>query len=343
MVVRQGIDSKALLVTLIRKLPQLLLLAVIGAVLGGGLHLLVVLWGMKDAMFVAETEYYVDFADGRLEAKDYYNDFTWNDVIATDLILGAMMEELGTGYDRAAVKQMLNADILSDVRYLTITVSGKEEDSVSEVSAAFCKAITAFGQQMDEFDAIYQIEDNAVKREEARYFVWQAAFLGMLVLVGIGIFGIMLGFMVGDRFYTKTDVIKFLDMNALGLLCKKGNNKRGIHEERLLGNLKELQKKNKKIYLLDAEDGKDAALFVERLKAFAADISLDAFLPCERYCVEEDAVILAIVPFEKIYREKITDEINNAILHGGKIAGAVLTECDRRWVDLYYGRKGVKA
>ncbi len=122
MIIRQGIDSKALLVTLIRNLPRLLLLAVAGAVLGSGLHLVLVLYQSGRAMFVAETEYYVDFADGRLEAKDYYNDFTWNDVIATDLILGRMMEELGASYDRAEVKQMITADILSDVRYLTITV-----------------------------------------------------------------------------------------------------------------------------------------------------------------------------------------------------------------------------
>lgn len=344
MVVRQGIDSKALLVTLIRKLPQLLLLAVVGAVLSSALNLALALYAsVKNPMFSVETEYYIDFADGRIEAKDYYNDFTWNDVIATDLILGYMMEELGTGYNREAVGQMLHADIWSDVRYLTIVVTGKDAQTVSAVSAAFGKAITVFGESKDEFDAIYQIEDNGVKEVEQNWFAWRVTMLGTLLFLGVGIFLTTLAFMIGDRFYTKTDVIKYLDLKPLGLISKTGNRKTGRQERRLLENLKELLEEKQKIYLLDAADGADAVIFVERLKALGVDIDLGAFLPCEKYCVGDDATILVIVPFEKIYREKITDEINNAIMHNGTISGAVLTECDRHWVMMYYGRKDVEA
>lgn len=342
MIIRQGIDSKALLVTFIRKLPQLLLLAVAGAVFGSGLHLLLTLYASREAVYVQETEYYIDFADGRLEAKDYYNDYTWNDVIATDLILGRMLEELGPDYDRDTVKQMLRADILSDVRYLTITVSGKDESRVYAVNNAFGNAIAVFGQSMEEFDSIQKIEDSGIEKEHLNWFVWRTALLGMVVFVGVGIFWIALTFLAGDRFYTKTDVMKYLELPAVGLLYQNGNKKSGKQESRLIEGLGELLKSNKKIYLLDAADGQDAVCFVKRLTEFGAAIDLEALLPCERYGTGEDAVILVIVPFGRVYREKITDEINNAVLHGGNISGAVLTECDRHWMDMYYG-KGVKA
>lgn len=342
MIIRQGIDSKALLVTFIRRLPQLFLLAVAGAVFGSGLNLLVTLYASRESVFTAETEYYIDFADGRLEAKDYYNDYTWNDVIATDWILGRMMEELGAEYDRNTVKQMLRADILSDVRYLTITVRGKDENEVYAVSNAFGNAIAVFGEDREEFDAICKIEDNGIEKERPNWFVWRTAFWGMVVFVGIGIFLTALAFMVGDRFYTKTDVMKYLELTAIGLLYKNGNQKSGIQESRLIKELRELLKNNKKIYLLDATDGRDAGLFVKKLAELGADVDLEAFLPCERYVTGDDAVILVVIPFGRVYREKITDEINNAVTHGGKISGAVLTECDRRWTDMYYG-KGVKA
>jgi len=344
MVVRQGIDSKALLVTLIRKLPRLLLLAAVGAVLGSALNLAFAFYAsVYDAAFSVETEYYIDFSEGRIEAKDYYNDFTWNDVIATDWILGNMMEELGAGYDRDAVRQMMHADIWSDVRYLTITVTGRDAQTVSDVNEAFCNALTAFGKSRDEFDAIYLIEDNGVKKVEQNWFAWRVTLLGMLLFLGTGIFLTALAFMVGDRFYTKTDIIKYLQLKPFGLLCKTGNQKTGRQERRLVENIKELLQKKQKIYLLDASDGADARLFVKRLKAFDADIDFTAFLPCEKYSVGDDATILAVVPFGKIYREKITDEINNALMHNGTISGAVLTECDRHWVTMYYGRKDVKA
>ena len=344
MVVRQGIDSKALLVTFIKRLPQLLLLALIGAVLGSGLYLAFALYASVNMpSFVAETEYYIDFSDGRIEAKDYYNDFTWNDVIATDLVLGRMLEELGSGYDRAAVGEMLHADIWSDVRYLTITVTGRDAQTVSAVSDAFCNAITAFGEGKDEFDSISLVEDNGAKEVEQTWFAWRVTLLGALLFLGVGIFLTVLAFLVGDRFYTKTDVVKYLEQKPLGLLYKSGNQKTGRQESLLIEHLKELLEKNKKIYLLDGEDGADAALFVERLKALDTGLDVDAFLPCEKYCVGDDATILVIVPFGRVYREKITDEMNNALMHNGTISGAVLTECDRHWVTMYYGGKGVRA
>lgn len=339
MIVRQGIDSKALLVTFIRKLPRLLLVAAAGAIFGSGLYWILVFYAsINHVVYAVETEYYIDFSEGRIDAKDYYNDFTWNDVIATDLILGRMMDELGAGYDREVVGQMLHADILSDVRYLTITVTGSEVQAVSDVNAAFGNAIAVFGVSRDEFDSIERIENNGIKKVEQDWLSWRAAILGMLLFLGVGTFLTILEFMVGDRFYTKTDVIKFLGIKPLGLLCKTENRKNGRQESRLLENLKELLKAHRSICLLDAADGADSEIFMERLRTLDADFDFDALKSCEKYCAGDDAVILAIVPFEKIYREKITDEINNAIMHGGKIAGAVLTECDRHWVRMYYGK-----
>ncbi|MCD8038339.1 MAG: hypothetical protein LUE96_04565 [Lachnospiraceae bacterium] len=339
MIIRQGIDSKALLVTLICGLPRLLLLAAAGAVLGSGFYLAAALYASGNAMLVSETEYYIDFAQGRLEAKDYYNDYTWNDVIATDLILGRMMEELGEDYDREEVKQMLFADILSDVRYLTITVTGSDEASVSAVSAAFENAIAIFGGSMDEFDSIYKIEDNGIRKEHVELFSWRAAVLGAAVFAGIGIFFIALAFMVGDRFYTKTDVAKFLELPVCGLSYKDGV-RADFRERRLLESLKELQGQSgaEKIYLLDAAGGQDADAFAKRLGALDADIARNVVSVCGSAVFEENALILAVVPFGRVYREKITDEINNAAARGRKVSGAALVQCDRRWMRLYYGK-----
>ena len=104
MMMQQGIDSAAMLVTLITKLPVLLALAVAGAILGSGLHLIITFIQTREPVYVSETEYYIDFAEGRYEAKDYYNDFTWNDVLSIDPILGKAMEALGGNYDREQIR-----------------------------------------------------------------------------------------------------------------------------------------------------------------------------------------------------------------------------------------------
>lgn len=337
MIIRQGIDSKALLVTFIRKLPQLILLAVTGAVFGSGLNLLIAFYESGEPVYINETEYYIDFAAGRLEAKDYYNDYTWNDVIATDLILGRMIDSAGKEYDRDMVKSMLRADILSDVRYLTITVNGNTEDMVSDVSNLFEKAIVQFGAEMEEFDSIQKIEDNGIQREHQQWFSWRMALLGTIIFLFAGAFPIVLRFLVGDCFYTKIDVMKFLQLNSVLMLYESKNKKTGTQERRLLEWIKSLLESNEKVYLLDASGGNDAEKFKKKLAELEQDIDLDALLPYEQYALDEKAVILVIVPFGKICREKITDEINNAVMHGEIISGAVLTECDRYWMNMYYG------
>ncbi|MDE5825876.1 MAG: hypothetical protein K2H91_14535, partial [Lachnospiraceae bacterium] len=138
---QQGVDSRAMLATFIIKLPKLLILAVAGAVLGSGLNLFVVLVKIQNRCYVSETEYYVAFDKGQDDARHWYNDFTWNDVLTTDGILGRAMELLGNGYERSQVKEMIRADILSDVRYLTITVKGQNAAQVAEIKDALGTAL----------------------------------------------------------------------------------------------------------------------------------------------------------------------------------------------------------
>jgi capsular polysaccharide biosynthesis protein len=329
-----GVDSKALLATIIRKLPVLIGLAVTGAVLGSGLNLLITLAQSQNLKYVSETEYYIEFAEGRYEARDYYNDFTWNDVIGTDLILGRMMELLGTGYDREEVKGMMTADILSDVRYLTVTVKGEDADKVYQVKEALGTALSEFGSRMDEFSSIYKIDDLEITKENISYFGVRAALLGAFVFAFAGLFVIALRFSAGSSFYTKNDISKTLGIPVYGMIFKSNkNNKR--QEEMLVLNMKMLTNKYSSLFLLDAGEGKYAEKFVmhvngnkgikpQTLKPYVAGY-------------DEEKPVLAVVPFGVPYREKITDEINNARLRGANVIGAVIVDADVFWNRIYMG------
>ena len=185
---QQGVDSRALFATFITKLPRLLVFAVAGAILGSGLNLFVVLVKAQHRCYVSETEYYVAFDKGQDDARHWYNDFTWNDVLATNGILGRAMELLGDGYERSQVKEMIRADILSDVRYLTITVKGQDAARVEAVKDALGTALEEFGAVQEEFSSIYKIEDLGIVQEEIPYFAWRSAFLGTFIASGIGVF-----------------------------------------------------------------------------------------------------------------------------------------------------------
>lgn len=344
---QQGIDSKAVLATYLTRLPALLLLAVAGAVLGSGLHLLMALAAAREPVYVSETEYYIAFAEGRYEARDWYNDFTWNDVISTKPILDRMMELLGSGYDENQVKNMITADILSDVRFLTITVRGQEPETVKAVKNAIGTALEEYGNFEDAFSAIDKIEDLEIVQEKIQYFGWRAAFLGAAVFVGIGIFVTALWVSMGSVFYTKCDVMKMLGVPVCGLTMAVNGTKKSDdifikRQQKMLDqNLKMLSDMYDSLMLMDASDGKEAEAFLQEARAcnLAGAEKLEIF---DTNCAGErirGTAIIAVIPFGKPYREKITDEINYAVLQGGEIAAAVLIKVDRNWSKIYYGWK----
>ena len=343
---QEGIDSKALLVCLLRKLPYLLLLGVTGAVLGSGLYLLIAVMTSEGLKYQAETEYYIDFADGRLEAKDHYNDFTWNDVMATDLILGNTMNILGDTYDRNTVKEMITADILSDVRYLTITVEGSDAEIVEEISNATRISIEKFGSSKDEFDSIEQIENNGVQVLKDKLFTWRAALLGAFAGVLVGMFWVVGAFCLGSRFYTKRSIQKCFGIQVFGLLYAKNNEVEGSQEMALQLSLQHRMEKAacKQLVMIDVTEGKCAQKCHEELMALYTAEQLGAELFVQSFPIsckedyakmrEAEGVILAI-PFAKSCREAVIEAINQLENQECKILGAILVDVDKKWMKMY--------
>jgi capsular polysaccharide biosynthesis protein len=222
---KQGVDSKALVTTLIMKIPMLLVIAVTGALVGSGLNLILALYEKSNAKFVSVTKYYIEFSPSVSDAPDYYNAYTWNDVISMEPILGKVMEIIGDGYDKADVKGMIEADVESDVRYLKITIKGDTAEDVSILAGALETALVEFGDTMNEFKIIYKIDDSGISKEQVSYFTLRAALLGAFIFLFIYLFVIIFVFCLGSSFYTKSDVSKTLDIPVLGTAFKNGSYK----------------------------------------------------------------------------------------------------------------------
>lgn len=346
---QEGIDSKALLVCFLRKLPYLLLMGVAGAVLGSGLYLLIAVMTSEGTMYQAETEYYIDFAEGRIEAKDYYNDFTWNDVMATDWILGNTMEILGSGHDRNEVGAMITADILSDVRYLTITVKGVDAElvgAVSEVTKLSLESLVSRVEEIDGIDSIVQIENSGVQQVEEPLFTWRAALLGAVCGVLAGAFWIAASFSLGSRYYTKRMVSKSLGIPVFGLLYNSKNEAEGAQEKALQLALQYRIEKDsdKQLVIADvmvggyAQKCKDIlnTLYTQDLLGATICVQGSGILQKMDYdkIRQTDGVILAI-PFAKPCREAVIEKMTQLENQDCKVIGAVLVNVDKKWMRLY--------
>lgn len=349
---QEGIDSKALLVCFLRKLPYLLLMGVAGAVLGSGLYLLITVLTSGGTIYQAETEYYIEFAEGRIDAKDYYNDFTWNTVMATDWILGNTMEILGSGYDRNEIGNMITADILSDVRYLTITVRGADAelvDIVSEATKLSLESLVNRVEKIDEIDSIVQIKSNGVEQIKEPLFTWRAAFLGAVFGILTGAFGMVSVFTIGGRYYTKEGLSRSLGIPVYGLLYGMSGNKSeadGMQEKVLGLALQHCMEKTcgKKLVLMDVGESGSAQRCKELLTSVCKEELADVEISVQNSDIvskdnyneirQTNGVILAI-PFGKSCREAAKDKILQLENQDCKVLGAILVEVDRKWMRLY--------
>lgn len=347
---QEGIDSKAFLIYLLYRLPYVLLIGVTGAILGSGLYLLVASIQARVPMYQSETEYYIDFAEGRLEVRDYYNAFTWNDVIATDEILGKAMEQLGADYDRTCVKEMITAEMPSDVRYLTVYVTGTDTEKIAKITDALTSAMEGFAAEKDEFDRIYLIEDNGVNKVAKKWFTWRAAFLGFLLAFLVAGFVVAFRFILGDRIYTKTDITKKYGLPALGLLYGKDNKQDGWQETQIrlqLANILEQSnaEKTHTLFLADVVEEPYAQMVKEQLRMLLKEkeksdwhfeVATFPRTEVEIYQhIRQSAGAILVVPFGVPCSKKIADVINELTLQQCNIAGAILADVDKRWMRWY--------
>lgn len=346
---QEGIDSKALAASFLRKLPYLLLMGVAGAVLGSGLYLLIAAMTSEGTVYQAETQYYIEFAEGRIDAKDYYNDFTWNTVMATDWILGNTMEILGYGYDRNEVEAMINADILSDVRYLTITVRASEEEcagAVSEATRLSLESLVSRIEEIKEIESIVQIKNNGVQQIREPLFTWRAALLGMACGVCAGAFWLAAVFCLGSRYYTKHGLSISLQIPVFGLLYGDRNEASGTQEKALWLALQHCMEKlsSERLIIMDAWGSGYARqcekilnkLYAEEMTKVKLEVQDGGLLSKEDYARirQADGVIL-VVPFAKPCREAVRERLMQLENQDCNVLGAILVETDRKWMRLY--------
>ena len=119
-------------------------------------------------------------------------DSTWNELLDTDPILIAIMNHL-TGYEEEEVKDAASAEILSDIRLLTITVKGDSEKMVREIQAAVEEGLADYADQSEELRKIVTIRSDMPKRIYWSDDTTKALIAGAVLfgLVSFFVFGFM--------------------------------------------------------------------------------------------------------------------------------------------------------
>lgn len=212
-------DLKRLVIFFQKKLWLVIMLVILGATAGGILYQM--LHSMKMPVeYQAVSKLYISFGhDESGEVYQYYNGYTWNDLLDTDPIMDLVMMYL-PGYEKEQVMEATTAEILSDIRLLTITVRGEEEKFVREISRATENGLKEFGRESEELEQIKVIRSGVPQRVYWDDRTSAACITGAVILGVISLLVIGFNYALDEAVYVQEDIEKRYGVKALGILTR---------------------------------------------------------------------------------------------------------------------------
>ena len=326
----EGMDCKKLLLFLLRKLWLLLLLTVAGSIIGGGIYLFYHVVLVSNRQYQAISKVYLDFApDETGEVYQAYNGYTWNDLMATDLILDTTMSYLTPDYTREEVAAATEAQILSDIRLLTIIITTEDPVKTGEILDATDRSLVALGEREKEFIDIEVIQEDDAKMLAVDTRLFQAVLLGALIACAVVLLIMALWYILDDGIYVSGDLKSVTKLPFIGYIpTEEGTSARLAALAETLDNDRE-----QNIAYLEQKIGKLESYFLctkEKIKT-----KEEAGQEIYKRLRKADGIII-IIPYGKIDRGALAYRIEQMVVQECKIAGIVIKDADVRFLRWYY-------
>ena len=308
---REPIDYRLFFLKLLKKIWIFPLAAVIGAVVVGGVYCLVN-FGIKDGYkYRARTIYYVTYADDASGNEyDYYNYFTWQEVIHSDYFTEGLSKAMGGSLSKDEIIANTLATVESDVRYLYTKSTAGSVDEAIRLEKEVEKLMLAFPDGKKEFESIVIVDEPGEDDTEdvSLIFVKRAvifgAVIGLIAAVIISIFYAC----VDTSVYLPSTLEKRYGIPALGALSMKefeANVREFLGDKKKVAVIKAdtTPEKIKQVY--SGEEG-DVSLDIRSMKKLISHNGEDSLIDALSGDFEK-------VVFEDIFSDKTEENVYSKI------------------------------
>lgn len=260
----RGMDLKRLMLYLQKRFWIIVMLIILGGTFGGVFYQ--VLRSIKMPVeYQAVSKLYISFgSDENGEVYQYYNGYTWNDMLDSDPVMDLVMDEL-PDYEKSEVRDATTAEILSDIRLLTVTVKGENEEFVRDIRNAVENGLKEFARESKELEQIKVIRSTSPERIYWDNRTSSACVTGAVLLGALAFFVIGINYVTDESMYVQEDVEKKYHTKALGILTR---NQKGLqpYAGELKANLRYVLGERKAFAIVDMDNHADVRrLELERL------------------------------------------------------------------------------
>ena len=366
---KHGMDLKRLVLCLQGKIWLFVMLTVIGAVIGGVGYQIARAMKMP-IMYEAVSKLYISFGvDETGEVYQYYNGYTWNELLDTDPIVDCIMEFMPKGYTKEDLTEATTAEILSDIRLLTVTVQGGTEKFVREIQAAVENGLEAYGQECEELRRIQLIRTIDPERVYWDDKTVTACVIGAVIFAVVTALVLAMTYVLDESVYVPSDIEKKYGCKALGMMLK---NQKGLqpYARELTANMNYLLREKREFALIDIDghcdlrsmdlekllnagenefiggDGEMGGLTWTLPKAEAEEPVQNAFVAtamnegvmsieeCEK--IRELGGVILLIPFGTDVSRKTQRIVSLLKNQDCEILGMIITQAEEDFLNSYY-------
>ncbi len=217
---KEPMDYKLFWLRFVKKIWIVLAALVLGACVVGIPYYLVNITFGEGPEYQITSEYYLDYAeDGSGATYEYFNYYTWSEIVDTDEFLAILKDVLPDEMfiNDNELRAYTDATVESDTRYLTTVVSTEHPDKTEIVARAMEKAIIWFAQNQKELNSARVItapENATISYPDVR--CGRAIILGAVIGVFIGLLYVSVMLICDSSIYLPSTLERRYGIKAMG-------------------------------------------------------------------------------------------------------------------------------
>ena len=214
---REPLDYRLIWLRFLRKLWILPIAVLAGTVLVGAVYYYSRTAARGGRTYQAESIFYIDFAENSQgDEYDYYNYFTWGDVIHTDFFLDYVYEEMKGEYSHEELASYITATVVSDVRYLYVHCNTHFPELSVKLASAMETIVPQFSEIRDEIETIEVVKKGDDAKDSSKIRLGNACFLGACLGLAAAVLCILTYLILDTGVYLPSTIEKRYHVVCLG-------------------------------------------------------------------------------------------------------------------------------
>ena len=214
---QEGMDGKRFALCLFKKGWIILAAALAGAAVAAGIYLFaaLVLGGKPEYQVFSQYRIYFD-KEKYGEIEDYYNAYTWGEIMKTDQVVDFVMEALPEGISKAQVKASVSVGQMNDVKIMPLYITTQDAGLSQEIAKAYVYGLDKFAKSIEGLSGMQCWTVEPVTQVPRATKTLNAFMFGSIL-------GAVLSFLVLVFFYILDDSIYLEELKGNAAFLLKGS------------------------------------------------------------------------------------------------------------------------